>query len=239
MKKTIDILSIVLPVLIIALGVTRLFVKKTKGFNGLTMFFAILLLIAGLIRIFFFPGSSSNSNNEPPPQPLSVSKHSPAFNTAIQGVLNAYFKMADVFVNSDTLLIRLTASELKSALDSFSLDDLKRDSLIYLSAQQPYENCKSEVSSIISDPSLDEKRASLNILSQELFQLLNTVKYDLGKIYWLECENAFGDEKPGDWLSQTEKGQNPYAKTDCTELKSTINNVPDSTAGHARDSLKK
>ncbi len=239
MKKIIDIISVILPALIIILGITRLFVKKTKGFNGLTMLFAILLLLAGLIRLLFFAGSGSSGNNEPPPQPLSVGKHSPAFNAGIQKVLDAYFKTAGMFINKDTLAIRITAMELKSALDSFSLDDLKKDSVIYQTAQQPYENCKSEVNSMIADPSISEKRSSLNILSQELFSLLNTVNYDKAKIYWLECEDAFGDEKPGDWLSLTEKGQNPYDQPDCMELKSTIDHTADTVTNHVKDTLRK
>ena len=53
-KKIIEILGIVLPALIILLGIVRIFVKKTKGVNGLTMLFAILLLIIGLLQFFIF-----------------------------------------------------------------------------------------------------------------------------------------------------------------------------------------
>jgi hypothetical protein len=238
MKKIIDIISVILPALIIIMGITRLFVKKTNGFNGLTMFFAVLLLLAGLIRLLFFAGSGGSSNNEPPPQPVNVGKHSMSFNLAMQKVLASYFFLEDAIMKNDSSATRLQAMQLKSALDSFSLDDLKKDSVIYLTAQQPYENCRAEVNSMIADPSPEEKKSSFNIFSQELFQLLNTVKYDQEKIYWLECENAFG-EKPGDWLSRSEKGTNPYGQPDCMELKSTIDHTADTVATHVKDTLMK
>ena len=64
MKKVIDILGIVLPALIIILGIVRIFVKKTKGVNGLIMLFAILLLIAGLIRYYAFPDKNIIASGE-------------------------------------------------------------------------------------------------------------------------------------------------------------------------------
>ena len=79
MKKIIDIIAIVLPALIILVGILRLFVKKTKAINGLIMLFAILLLLAGLIRYYVFPDNSSGSSGPKPP-PLTVSKHSDSFN---------------------------------------------------------------------------------------------------------------------------------------------------------------
>lgn len=60
MKKIIDILGIVLPALIIILGITRVFMTKTKGVNGLTMLFAILLLLVGIIRYSAFMGGNGS-----------------------------------------------------------------------------------------------------------------------------------------------------------------------------------
>ena len=229
MKKVIDILGIILPALIIIFGLIRIFIQKTKGINGLTMFLAILLLLTGLIRFFIFGGSSSSNNNEQKPPPLSVSKHSEAFNLSVDNVLNAYYKMTEGFVNSDTSAINISGNNLKITLDSFKAEELKQDSLIYETALQPLENIKSEIASIIADPSMVEKRGSLNIFSNELFTLLSTVRYDRVKLYWLECAAAFGDDKPGNWLSKTEQSANPYGQKGCIEIKTKINFVPADT----------
>ena len=229
MKKIIDILGIVLPALIILLGIIRIFVKKTKGVNGLIMLFAFLLLLAGLIRYYAFP-DRSNSGPDTKMKPVAVSKHSESFNRSVENVLESYYSTISQFVAGDTLGIRKSTISLKTSLDSFSISELQVDTLIYQTAQQPYENAKVELNALIADPALDEKRASLNILSNELFTLLSTIRYDLAKVYWLECNNAFGESRPGNWLSKTEQADNPYGQKNCVETRTTINFVPADTA---------
>ena len=234
LKKIIDILGIALPLLIIILGIIRLFVKKTKGVNGLTMIFAFLLLLAGGMRYVFYPTSGGSSHDSgPKPVPLSVSKHSDIFNRSMEEVLTHYYDLTDGFVKGDTSLIGRSALGLKTALDSFKIEELKVDSLIYQTALQPYANTRSELASIIADPSLAEKKGSFNIFSNELFQLITTARYDLAKLYWQECDKAFGEDKPGNWLSKTEKSDNPYGQADCAEVRVTVDNVP------AADTTKK
>ena len=226
MKKILDLLGIALPALIIILGIIRVFVQKTRGVNGLTMIFAILLLLAGLVRYFVYPGGGGSYTNEPKPPPLAVSKHSEAFNQSIENVLNAYYGLTLGFVNGDTATINQSGNNLKVAIDSFKVDELKQDSLIYETALQPLQNIKSEIASIIIDPSITEKRGSFNIFSNELFTLLSTVRYDRAKLFWQECDVAFGEDRPGNWLSKTEQSQNPYGQKDCADVKTNINFVP-------------
>ncbi len=230
MKNLIEILGIILPALIILLGIVRLFVAKTKGVNGLTMLFAILLLIIGFVQYFIFTNSPSNDNSPKPP-PLPVSKHTAAFNQSVENMLQAYFRLTDGFVNNDLSAVDKSAGELKIALDSFKIDELRIDTLIYETALQPYGNTRAEIASIIADPSIEEKKASLNIFSNEMYSLLRTVRYDLARLYWKECPFAFGEGKPGNWISKSEQMLNPYGKEDCAEVRSTIDFVPkESTA---------
>ena len=227
MKKIIDILAIVLPALIILIGIARLFMKKTRGVNGLTMLFAILLLAVGVIR-YLLPERTSH-NNESKMAPIAVSKHSDAFNRSIENILNAYYKMTEEFAKENSDQLTQTVNSLKSSLDSFRIDELKVDSLIYQTALQPYNNAKTEVASMYMDHSMLEKRASLNIFSNELFSLLSTVRYDKTKLYWLECTSAFGEDKPGNWIGKSEQTVNPYGKENCIETKTTLNFVPADT----------
>jgi hypothetical protein len=234
MKKIVDIIGIVLPAFIILLGILRVFMQKTKGVNGLTMISAILLLVAGLVRFFILGGSgggSSNSGVKPPPLP--VSKHSPAFNESLEAVLNSYYTLTANFAKGDITLINQSGNALQMALDSFKIKELEADTIIYETALQPYGNAKAELASILADPSLVEKRSSLNIFSNELFALISTARYDLAKLYWLECDKAFGEDKPGNWLSKTEESANPYGQENCTELKDKIDHVPADTTRQA------
>lgn len=210
LKKLIDILGIVLPILIIIICIVRIFVRNTKGMNGLTIFLALVLLLGGTIRFLFFAGGGGSNNSGPRPESLPVSKHSEAFNNSMNQVLNAYYKMTEGFVNWDTSAINSSGGELKLALDSLKIDELKKDTVIYQTALDPYANAKAELNSIIADPSISEKRGSLNILSDNLRNLLVIVKYDRAKIYWNECPTAFGEDKPGNWMSPTKEVRNPY-----------------------------
>ena len=121
MKKTIDILAILLPALIIILGIIRVFVKKTKGVNGLTMILAILLLLVGLIKYYISPEGGNSTSDGPKLQALSVSKHSIAFNQSIENVLTNYFSLTAGFVKNDTSEINKSAYVVSQALDSFCL----------------------------------------------------------------------------------------------------------------------
>jgi hypothetical protein len=213
MKKVIDILGIVLPALIIILNIIRIFVKNTKGINGLTIFLAMLLLLGGTIRYFFFRGGGSNIP-EHSRASLPVSKHSDAFNHSMGDILHAYFNMTEGFVNWDTAIINISGKELMTSLDSLKLEELKKDTTgIFESAVDPLLNAKTELASILADPSIAEKRGSFNILSDNLRTLLIAVKYDREKLYWQECPMAFGEDRPGNWLSKTKEVRNPYLGT--------------------------
>jgi hypothetical protein len=131
--------------------------------------------------------------------------------------------MTEAFVNADTTMINNAGTELKIALDSLKIEELKKDSLIYLTALDPYNNSKAETASILADPSIEEKRGSLNILSFQLRDLWSIVKYDREKTYWQECPTAFGEDRPGNWLSRNIETRNPYTKElNCGGPKDTI-----------------
>ncbi len=238
-KQILTLLGIVLPALILLLGITRLFVKNTKWIGGLTMFFAFILLLIGVARYLFLPSGGGSSDTGPKPVPIAVSKHSDVFNRSMEDVLASYINLSNAFAGNDTSAIAKAGSQFKNSLDSFKVEELKADTLIYQTALQPFENVKSETASVISDPSINEKRGSFNILSNELFSLLSTIRYDLAKLYWHECEKAFGEGNPGNWLSKNEEEKNnPYGIEDCIEVKTTIDFVPVADTSKPADKTK-
>ena len=180
-------------------------------------FFAILgiLLLAFAGYIWFtFKGGKKQHPKGPKPVALAVSKHNPAFNQSVQSVLDAYYNLSEGFVNWDTAAIAKHGNELKTALDSLKIDDLKADTTgIYESALDPLANSKSETNTILNEPSIDKKRIAFNNLSDNLRLLFIVVKYDQGKLYWQECPMAFGEDQPGHWLSKTDAVRNPYLGT--------------------------
>ena len=135
--------------------------------------------------------------------------------------------MTEGLSKSDTASVNRLAVNFKSALDSLKIDELKKDSTgIYETATDPYNNLKAEAESIIQDPAMTEKKGSFNILSDNLRLFLVVVKFDRSKLYWMECPDAFGEGRPGNWLSATENAVNPYGIKDCAELRTKIDFVP-------------
>ena len=189
-----------------------------------------LVLIAGIITWYYAVGKENRVFDNSKATALKVSKHSPEFNESIQAVMDNYYQMIDGFIKGDTLSINKSAAKLKAALDSLKIDELKVDSAIYETAVTLWGDTKTEIDGMQTDPSLQAKKESLNLFSNELFTLLLTIHYDLSKLYWQECSSAFGDDSPGNWISEKEQSNSPYGKKDCATLKKVINFMPaDST----------
>ena len=79
--------------------------------------------------------------------------------------MDKYYKLTNDFVKEDTVSINKTASQLKTALENLKVDELKKDTVIYETAAGIWDNTKTEITGMLSDPSLQSKRESLNLFS--------------------------------------------------------------------------
>ena len=168
-----------------------------------------LILIVGIITWYYAVGKENRVFDNSKATALKVSKHSKEFNESMQAVMDNYYKMTGEFVKGDTLSINKSAAKLKTALDSLKIDELKADSAIYETAANigRYKN-RDQWNAKRSFAAGQEE--SLNLFSNELFTLLLTIHYDLSKLYWQECSSAFGEDTPGNWISENEQSKNPY-----------------------------
>ena len=191
-----------------------------------------IVLIIGIIAWYLTAGKGKRVFTNSKSTALKVSKQSQQFNESIQEVMDKYYKLTHDFVKEDTVSINATAAQLKTALENFKVDELKKDTDIYETAAGIWDNTKTEINGMLTDPSLQSKRESLNLFSNELFTLLLTIRYDLAKLFWQECSSAFGEDTPGNWLSAAEQSENPYGKKGCGTLKKVINFVPVDSSKH-------
>lgn len=176
----------------------------------------LLFLVLGFATaaaIYFFVIKKDKPKKEEP-VPVFVSKYSKEFNTSISDVLNSYYAMTDGFVNWDTAKVQTNAKDLASKITAIKLDELQKDSTIFLSAQMPVQSSESNVKTIIDATDWEKKRRGLKDLSENLRMFLEVVKYDDGVVYWQECPMAFEDSagnlEVANWLSNVEKVTNPY-----------------------------
>ena len=146
----------------------------------------------------------------PKDQALRISKNSPAFNNAFDSLLGHYFDIRDALVDADTLKADQAAYKLGAKADSLPIRLIKGDSGIILTAKSLAAALSGDAKGFAGDGGLEARRRSLNVLTDELYNLVRTVHYDEARIYQISCPMAFKDSTAGAWLSQSTQIQNPY-----------------------------
>ena len=146
----------------------------------------------------------------PKDQALRISKNSPAFNNAFDSLLDQYFTMRDALVEADSLKADRAAYLLGNQADNLPIRLLKGDSGIILTAKSVAAEISGDAKGFSGDGGLEARRKSLNVLSDELYNLIRAVHYDENRIYEIRCPMAFQDSSAGLWLSQSKQIQNPY-----------------------------
>jgi|SRR5688572_1143907 len=176
----------------------------------------VVLLVIALIGAWYFGlFKGKDKPSGPKPEGLTVSKHSSSFNESMSKALDSYYALTEAFVNWDTAKVNSSIAELKISVDSMRIPEMEKDTAaLYETAKSFWESIKAEIQGMQIDTSLYEKRESLNMLSQQLYDLLRTVKYDLAKVYYQECPMALNNyESSAFWLSansETKNRRNPY-----------------------------
>jgi hypothetical protein len=160
------------------------------------------------------------------------SRHSLEFNRSISSLMDSYYQLTDAFVNWDSTSATSLAKMVKGRLDSLPMEELKKDSSSEATITI-IDGAKNDLDAISAMKDITTKRHALNALSDKLFLLLNTVRYDRQKLYLQECPMAFNDEDPGHWLSPVDSVRNPYlglhhprykgGMVECGETKEVIN----------------
>ena len=175
----------------------------------------VVLLVIALIGAWYFGlFKGKDAPAGPKPEGLTVSKHSNSFNESMSSAMNAYYALTESFVNWDTAKINKSLADLKTSVDSIRIQEMEKDTAIYPTVQSQWESIKAEIAGMQADTAIYEKRESLNMLSQQMFDLLRIVKYDAAKVYYQECPMALNNyESSAFWLSaegDNKKRRNPY-----------------------------
>jgi hypothetical protein len=170
----------------------------------------VVFAILGTVTWYFFVTRKKPKDETPKPQPIAVSTHSDSFNVSVNKALANYYALTEDFVNWNAPAINAKAGDLKTSLDQVNMNELKKDTPIYETAVSYVDAAKAELDNMKQAADITGKRRSLHSLTQNMYDLLRTIRYDGAKIYLQECPMAFNDEEPGDWLSQSDAVRNPY-----------------------------
>jgi len=169
----------------------------------------IVFLMAGLLAYRLFSGNESKPV-EVKDQALRINKNSGPFNTAFAELMSDYYSLKDALVEWDTLKADQAAYILGQKADSLPMKDLKGDSSVIMTAQSLAASVGSEVKGFMGEKGIEAKRRSFNMLTDELYNLIRTVRYDGETIYHVRCPMAFKDSEEGYWLTNQAKIINPY-----------------------------
>lgn len=144
-------------------------------------------------------------------KPERVSKNSGAFNESFQKVLTSYYSLRDAFVEYDTARVDAVSKQLAADAGSVKLDELtgNSSSVVKTTAKDYASTVQTAASEIQAQPDFTKKQRQFQSLSEAMYELVRTVRYDQEKIYHQHCPMAFNNEGAY-WISNSQEIVNPY-----------------------------
>ncbi len=161
---------------------------------------------------------------ETPSPVFGESLNSEAFNQSFSELLANYFSLKDNFITENDTAIAQYAKKLMVAADSLKINELKADSALISTANTYAMGISSEIKGLLGETSMVEKRREFQLVGDQLYDLIKTVRYDKALIYHDFCPMAF-NEQGAFWLSNSAEIRNPYIPKKmitCGEIKDTI-----------------
>lgn len=182
-----------------------------------------LLLIAGSLAACGGSDQQAKESTTTEAKPL-VSVNTDAFNRSFSVILSAYDSLKDALADYDTAAANKAATQLKAATDSLPLKEIKGDSTgaIKETAASYISTVTSSAKTLITEAELEKKKRQFQAISDALYDLIRTVKYDKQKIYRQHCPMAFNDSEEAYWISVSDKVVNPYLGKKHPKYKATM-----------------
>jgi hypothetical protein len=174
------------------------------------LYFAFMALVV-LVAAYLIDKTGNKKTEEPRQEALKVGVHSEGFNRSVDTLLQAYFAQKDAFVEWDTVKVKQSLGALLAALDRFPVEELRKDSMaVYETVKQQIADIRANAESIAMQTNITEMRQDFRMVSENLYPLLKTIRYNGSTLYWQNCPMAFGDDKGASWISNSEEIVNPY-----------------------------
>ena len=184
---------------------------------------AIIFLIAAMFGIWYVFFKDKSEVSSISIEPIKVRSHSGEFNQSINAVMSGYFDMKSSFVDADTAKVKQDGKRFLTLMDSIKIEELKQDtSAVFQSATMLIGDIKSNTVALLNESDLTEMRQDFRMISENLYPLLKTIKYEGPSLYWQNCPMAFGEGKEANWISNTKEIINPYLGKNHPEYKSSM-----------------
>jgi hypothetical protein len=192
----------------------------------------LLAAIGGAVYYFGF------RNKETAPvkvadKPLEINTNTTSVSGSVGRMLATYYNLSNAFVKGDAGTVDIIASQFRTDVDTIDIKSLKADAALVSTAQTLKETISAEVMALVKTPGIEEKRKSFQLISDAIYDLVRTVKYDQATVYQMHCPMAFNNTG-ANWLSNVNDVVNPYfgkKMLHCGEMQDSINFRPVAAAG--------
>lgn len=181
--------------------------------KGLLISVAVVVVAAVIYFLFFkndAPTAATTVSAKQKPAPLAISQNPEVFNIAFEKMMDAYFSVQSALVDWNGEAASKSAADLQQLAQQVPYDTLKADKKIILTARNFASEIASESEALADANGIEAKRRAFNTLSDHLYSLINTVRYDREVIYHNMCPMAFNDTETAYWLSDDSTISNPY-----------------------------
>jgi len=172
----------------------------------------VLAIILLAVDKIFFSKKVAIGPELPKQQALTSSKNSAIFNESFEQLLKTYFLLKEALADYDTGRANSAALQLAGSADSLKTNEIKGDSTgdIKKTAADFAGTISGSAKGLRGEPDLTKKKREFSMISEALYNLVRTVRYDRQKLYHQHCPMAFNDEEEAWWISNSNKIDNPY-----------------------------
>jgi hypothetical protein len=176
----------------------------------------VLTLSVLLIASFFLFRFCTNNKKEekvpePKPTPLTINENSGPFTQSFTKLLASYYLLKDALVASDTIKANAASLQVSLNADNLKTAEIQGDTsgMIRETAQSFAMTISGSAKALPAEKDIENKRKELNMITDALWSLTRTVRYDGQKVYYQFCPMAF-DNTGAYWLSDNNEVRNPY-----------------------------
>jgi len=188
----------------------------------------VSVLIICILVVFKFCGNKPEEVKVPEqkPVPLNISQNSGTFNESFSKLLQSYFSLKNALISADTAKVNSAAVEVIQFADSLDISELKGDTSGMISETAKYfaATISGSAKVVAGENKAEDKLREFNMITDALWSLTRTVKYEGQKVYYQFCPAAF-DNTGGYWLSDKIDSGNPYMHdkdNDCSQVNDSL-----------------
>lgn len=187
------------------------FISIIRMKKGVLILIALIVVAAIVYLLFFNKKTTAPQADQPQkPAPLTISKNPAPFNDAFGKVMESYYTLKNDFVNWDSAKAGNDALTLKQQVQAVPYNSLQADKNIVLTAKNFSDEIANQSDTLNKAKGIEAKRRAFSTISDNLYNLVNTVRYDREVIYHDMCPMAFNESEQAYWLSRDSAITNPY-----------------------------